>query len=108
MKNEVDIFTAGLGVVTGLGGILGYVKAKSVPSLVAGLSFGALLVGAGVAGSQIACIAMSTILGSMMTKKFISSKKFMPAGLLTVLCVSNLVRIALFAYFSSRHEAKVE
>lgn len=41
-----DVFSATYAILVATGGILGYVKAKSVPSLAAGLTFGAL-VGAG-------------------------------------------------------------
>lgn len=41
-----DVYSATYALLVAAGGILGYAKAKSVPSLAAGLTFGAL-VGAG-------------------------------------------------------------
>lgn len=41
-----DVFSATYALLVASGGIMGYVKARSVPSLVAGLTFGALI-GAG-------------------------------------------------------------
>lgn len=41
-----DVFSASYALVVAMGGILGYAKARSVPSLVAGLTFGAVI-GAG-------------------------------------------------------------
>lgn len=41
-----DVYSATYAILVAAGGILGYAKAKSVPSLAAGLTFGAM-VGAG-------------------------------------------------------------
>lgn len=41
-----DVYSATYAILVAAGGILGYAKAKSVPSLAAGLTFGALI-GAG-------------------------------------------------------------
>lgn len=41
-----DVFSASYALIVAMGGILGYAKARSVPSLVAGLTFGAVI-GAG-------------------------------------------------------------
>lgn len=38
-----DVFSATYALLVAAGGILGYAKAKSVPSLAAGLTFGALI-----------------------------------------------------------------
>lgn len=38
-----DIYSASYGLLVAAGGILGYVKAQSVPSLAAGLTFGTLI-----------------------------------------------------------------
>lgn len=38
-----DVFSATYAILVAAGGILGYAKAKSVPSLAAGLTFGALI-----------------------------------------------------------------
>uniref|UniRef100_A0A6J0TYT3 Transmembrane protein 14C n=1 Tax=Pogona vitticeps TaxID=103695 RepID=A0A6J0TYT3_9SAUR len=69
------------------GGIVGYAKAGSVPSLVAGLAFGGL---AGLGAYQqsqdpknvwLSLIASGTLTG-VMGMRFYNSKKFMPAGLI--------------------------
>lgn len=41
-----DVFSATYAILVAAGGVLGYTKAKSMPSLAAGLTFGALI-GAG-------------------------------------------------------------
>lgn len=38
-----DVITATYAIIVASGGIMGYIKAKSVPSLAAGLTFGCLL-----------------------------------------------------------------
>jgi hypothetical protein len=38
-----DVFSATYAILVAAGGIMGYAKAKSVPSLAAGLTFGALI-----------------------------------------------------------------
>ena len=40
-----DVFSATYAVIVAAGGIMGYVKAQSIPSLAAGLTFGALIGG---------------------------------------------------------------
>lgn len=38
-----DVFSATYAILVAAGGVLGYAKAKSIPSLAAGLTFGALI-----------------------------------------------------------------
>ncbi|XP_054479062.1 transmembrane protein 14C isoform X2 [Anoplopoma fimbria] len=69
------------------GGVMGYVKAGSVPSLAAGLLFGGL---AGFGAYQISndpkniwvSLVTSGALTGVMGKRFYGSRKFMPAGLM--------------------------
>ncbi|XP_029313111.1 transmembrane protein 14C [Cottoperca gobio] len=80
------------------GGIIGYVKAGSVPSLAAGLLFGSL---AGFGAYQISndpknvwvSLVTSGALTGVMGKRFYGSRKFMPAGLVagaSILMVGKL------------------
>lgn len=49
----LDVYSTTYALLVGMGGILGYVKAKSVPSLAAGLTFGVLIgTGSYLEGSQ--------------------------------------------------------
>ena len=84
-----------------VGGAMGYLKKGSKVSLLAGLTFGGLLVGSGVmiAGdSQYEGHALATgtsgVMALAMGQRFLSSKKFMPAGLVATLgaacCAYNL------------------
>ncbi|KAJ8955815.1 hypothetical protein NQ318_005358 [Aromia moschata] len=82
-----------------VGGILGYYKKRSVPSLAAGLLFGAALgYGAYEAsgdpekyGVQ---LAASSVLAAVMGFRFYKSKKVMPAGAVCLLSLAMLLRIA--------------
>ncbi|KAJ8010595.1 hypothetical protein DPEC_G00076700 [Dallia pectoralis] len=74
------------------GGAMGYVKARSVPSLAAGLIFGGT---AAVGAYQISqdpqniwvSLVTSGALAGVMGKRFYSSRKVMPAGLIAALSI---------------------
>ncbi|KAM9774684.1 transmembrane protein 14C [Syngnathus typhle] len=84
---SVDWVGYGYAALVASGGVMGYVKAGSVPSLAAGLLFGGL---AGVGAYQISndpsnvwlSLATSGALTGVMGKRFYGSRKFMPAGLM--------------------------
>lgn len=86
-----------LGGLTILGGAMGYAKKRSVPSLLAGVTFGGLLVGSGVLisknesfqGHALASGATG-IMSAAMAKRFLSTKNFMPAGMMAVLGAGGL------------------
>ncbi|KAL0622997.1 Transmembrane protein 14C [Plecturocebus cupreus] len=77
----------GYAALVATGGIIGYVKAGSVPSLAAGLLFGSL---AGLGSYQLSqdprnvwiFLATSGTLAGIMGMRFYHSGKFMPAGLI--------------------------
>ncbi|XP_054893299.1 transmembrane protein 14C isoform X1 [Poeciliopsis prolifica] len=83
----VDWIGYGYATLVASGGVVGYVKAGSVPSLAAGLLFGGL---AGFGAYQISndpnnvwvSLATSGALSAVMGKRFYGSRKFMPAGLI--------------------------
>ena len=83
----------GLGGLVIIGGAVGYLKKGSKPSLVAGLTFGSLLLGSGYmiakTDSQYEAHLLATgttgIMSLAMSKRFFSTGKFMPAGLVAVL-----------------------
>lgn len=83
------------------GGAMGYFKRGSKVSLLAGLTFGGLLLGSGVMISgdsqyqgHVLATGTSGIMALAMGQRFLSSKKFMPAGLVATLgaacCAYNL------------------
>uniref|UniRef100_A0A4W4GB27 Transmembrane protein 14C n=1 Tax=Electrophorus electricus TaxID=8005 RepID=A0A4W4GB27_ELEEL len=81
----VDWVGYGYAALVASGGVMGYVKAGSVPSLAAGLLFGGL---AGFGAYQVSqdpqniwvSLVTSGTLGAIMGKRFYSSRKIMPAG----------------------------
>nr|XP_046227658.1 transmembrane protein 14C [Scatophagus argus]XP_046227659.1 transmembrane protein 14C [Scatophagus argus]XP_046227660.1 transmembrane protein 14C [Scatophagus argus]XP_046227661.1 transmembrane protein 14C [Scatophagus argus]XP_046227662.1 transmembrane protein 14C [Scatophagus argus] len=84
---SVDWVGYGYAALVASGGVIGYVKAGSVPSLAAGLLFGGL---AGFGAYQVSndpsnvwvSLATSGALTGLMGKRFYASRKFMPAGLM--------------------------
>jgi uncharacterized membrane protein (UPF0136 family) len=79
------------GALVLLGGILGWVKARSRASLISGLAFGVLVLLCGYAiwlgrrfGLQ-AGAGISLALAVIMGRRFVATKKFMPAGFLAFL-----------------------
>ena len=87
------------GVLVLAGGVIGWVKAKSKPSLIAGVLFGLLLIADGFWISRdrrhqglIAGIVLSGTLLLLMGIRFIKTRTFMPAGLTATL---SLVVVAL-------------
>uniref|UniRef100_A0A3Q2W8N5 Transmembrane protein 14C n=1 Tax=Haplochromis burtoni TaxID=8153 RepID=A0A3Q2W8N5_HAPBU len=85
----VDWVGYGYATLVASGGVIGYVKAGSVPSLAAGLLFGGF---AGFGAYQVSndpknvwvSLAASGALTGIMGKRFYGSRKFMPAGLMAV------------------------
>ncbi|PTX99710.1 hypothetical protein DB346_17990 [Verrucomicrobia bacterium LW23] len=76
------------GISLPLGGLVGYLKAKSTPSLVAGVVSGAIalfLYGFyHLAGVRIGVILLAGVLAMVMGKRYQSTGKFMPAGFITI------------------------
>jgi len=83
------------------GGAMGWAKAKSKPSLISGIVFGAALivVGFGIHQGHAAdvwvAIALAGLLAAMMGVRFAKTRKFMPAGLMTILSALVVVTLLL-------------
>ena len=105
MFNLVRIYLFGFGALTIAGGILGFVKAGSRPSLIAGTISGALLLVAGyLAGSTgrlglIMGLGISAALASRFVRTYRTSKKVMPAGVMAVLGLAGVVLTCLALTF---------
>jgi uncharacterized membrane protein (UPF0136 family) len=91
------------GALTIIGGVIGYVKAGSVASIIAGAISGILLLIAGwilpnnrTIGLAIAFV-VSLLLATQFVPKLIRTGKVMPAGLMSILSVIGIV-VAIAAW----------
>ncbi|MEQ2229239.1 Transmembrane protein 14C [Ilyodon furcidens] len=92
------------------GGVIGYAKAGSVTSLVAGLLFGlSAAVGAYLVSQNPRNVWLSLgtagTLAVVMGLRFLNSQKFMPAGLMTLVSVLMLVKIIIGMLKSRPHKS---
>ena len=103
MIGPAKVYFIVFGILTIAGGIVGYAKAGSVISIIAGSISGVLLLVAAfllpehqVAGLIVALV-VSLLLAGQFVPKFFSTHKVMPAGLMSVLSVLGIV-VALAAW----------
>jgi len=101
MIGAARIYFIVLGVLTILGGIIGYVSKGSVPSIVAGsiagilLLLGALLLpNHRMAGLAIELI-VSLLLAGQFVHKFLQTGKAMPAGMMSILSVIGIIAVVV-------------
>lgn len=103
MPDATRIYFIVFGALTIVGGIIGYVKAGSLPSIIAGAITGVLLL---IAGSLLSshrsiglatAFAVSLLLAVQFVPKFIRTAKVMPAGLMSILSVIGLI-VAVVAW----------
>jgi uncharacterized membrane protein (UPF0136 family) len=91
------------GALTIIGGIIGYVKAGSLPSIIAGAITGVLLLVAGALLPEHRAIGLATgfiislLLAAQFVPKFIRTGRAMPAGMMSILSVIGLV-VAIVAW----------
>ena len=91
------IATVIYGILLLVGGIFGYTKAKSKPSLISGLISGLLLLISGVLQWQqitvglIVAQVLTLVLAIVFAIRLWKTRKFMPAGFMLVLSVATLV-----------------
>ena len=93
------------GTIVFVGGLIGWLKARSTPSLLSGLVFGVLLWLCGLGmwqgqrfGLTVAGV-LALVLALVMGTRFVKTKKFMPSGLVAVL--SAVVFVVLVIAMSS-------
>ncbi|KAK7501214.1 hypothetical protein BaRGS_00007699 [Batillaria attramentaria] len=99
----VDIISFAYAATIAAGGIIGYVKAGSVPSLAMGLACGTLM---GIGAYQTTndpknitlSLATSAVLTGVMGMRFMNSGKFMPAGLVGTLSLLMVLRLGYRIY----------
>ena len=97
VSGPAKIYFVVFGALTIIGGIIGYVKAGSVPSIVAGCITGILLIVAGLIlpehrawGLGLGLI-VSLLLAAQFIPKFVRTGRVMPAGMMTVLSAIGIV-----------------
>jgi uncharacterized membrane protein (UPF0136 family) len=89
------------GAVVLAGGIIGWLKARSRPSLIFGVIFGVALIVVGFGIRQgresdvVVAAVLTGLLAAIMGIRFAKTGKFMPAGLLTILSAVVLVTLLL-------------
>ena len=104
MLAPAKIYFLVFGILTIAGGIIGYVKAGSTPSIIAGSIAGSLLlIGAWLipehrAAGLIIILIVSILLALQFIPKFIRTGKAMPAGMMSILSAIGLV-VAIVAWF---------
>ncbi len=103
MLGPAKIYFLIFGVLTIAGGIIGYVKAGSAPSIIAGSITGILLIVAAWllpehrAAGLVTALVISLLLAAQFVPKFIRTGKVMPAGMMSILSVIGIV-VALVAW----------
>ncbi|MBE9189281.1 hypothetical protein IQ230_02630 [Gloeocapsopsis crepidinum LEGE 06123] len=95
--NIAIIAAIAYGIITIVGGIIGYTKARSTASLISGIISGLLLFAGAILylqgqawGFTLALIT-TAILVVVFTIRFVKTRKFMPAGLMLTLGVLTLI-----------------
>jgi len=103
MLGPAKIYFIIFGGLTIVGGIIGYVKAGSLPSIIAGSITGVLLLIAGSllpehrAAGLATGFVISLLLAAQFIPKFLRTSKAMPAGMMSILSLIGIV-ISLVAW----------
>jgi uncharacterized membrane protein (UPF0136 family) len=97
MIGAAKIYFLIFGVLTIVGGIIGYVSKGSVPSIIAGsvagvlLLLGAFLLPNHVVAGLAIDLIVSLLLAGQFVPKFIQTGKAMPAGMMSILSVIGIL-----------------
>jgi uncharacterized membrane protein (UPF0136 family) len=103
MLNATKIYFLVFGALTIVGGVIGYVKAGSLPSIIAGSITGVLLLVAGAllpehrAAGLATAFVVSLLLAAQFVPKFIRTGRAMPAGMMSILSVIGII-VAVVAW----------
>jgi uncharacterized membrane protein (UPF0136 family) len=103
MLGPAKIYFILFGALTIAGGVIGYVKAGSVPSIVAGVITGVLLIASGFllpdhrAAALTIALITSLLLAGQFIPKFFRTGKVMPAGIMSILSAISII-VALIAW----------
>ncbi len=97
MIDVTKIYYFIFGVLSIVGGVMGYVKAQSMASLIAGGGAGLLLIGAGALIATktqpglILGLLVSLALAGRFVPAYLNKQVFMPAGLMAILSVIGII-----------------
>lgn len=103
MIGPAKIYFIIFGILTIAGGVIGYVKAGSMPSIIAGsvtgilLVIGALILPEHRAAGLLTVLIVSLLLAAQFIPKFIRTGKAMPAGMMSILSAIGIV-VAIVAW----------
>lgn len=84
-----------------IGGLIGYMKADSIPSLVSGLVFSVVLflcayaISKGKLVAQYIALGVTFVLDGFFTHRFAKTLHFIPSGLMSLLSLAVIIVIAL-------------
>ncbi|HWB60005.1 MAG TPA: TMEM14 family protein [Chthoniobacteraceae bacterium] len=103
------IYLAIFGILTIVGGVMGYVKKKSVPSIVAGAVCGVLLIWAAIllhaqplqqirTEPLILALVVSVVLAGRFIPNYIEKRALIPGGLMALLSGISIV-VTLLAWY---------
>lgn len=88
-------------VLLAVGGLIGFLKARSTPSLVAGLISGALAGGCVAASDSNRMLgyglglALALVMGLFFASRYTRSRKFMPSGLLALVSLGVVIALVV-------------
>ena len=97
----VKIYFILFGILTMAGGVIGYVKAGSMPSIIAGTITGLLLLLAAFLFPEYRLVSLalglliSLLLAGQFIPKFVRTGKVMPAGMMSILSVIGIIMAIL-------------
>lgn len=104
MTKTNALFIIVYGIIVAVGGLMGYLKAGSLPSLIMGSAFGLLLIASGWLALQqnsiayALCLVLSGVLTLFFGYRFYLTGAIMPAGVMSML---SLIAFA-YTFFAKR------
>ncbi|MGA3172605.1 MAG: TMEM14 family protein [Chthoniobacteraceae bacterium] len=93
----VKVYYLIFAILTIIGGIMGYVKAKSTASIIAGGVSGIILIAASLLlpehplKAEVSALCVSVLLAGKFVPDFVHKKAFVPGGLMAVLSLASVV-----------------
>lgn len=104
MQNAVQLSLLIYGILMSLGGVIGFLKAKSRPSLIAGLISGGLVITAYSVSLRnpntgfLMGAGVTSLLTIVFAIRLAKTKKFMPSGLLLIFTLIEEILLLIGAF----------